>query len=118
MKDKPNLSMWIASEDCAGCGRCCEVFETWYPAPDGTLNTAIQRSEIQRLQMLAEIGDRITTRENEDGSTWLIFNVPCRYLNEDKTCAIYDSPERPLLCRYFPYPESTPEDCPRMRGKR
>ncbi|MFA5407764.1 MAG: YkgJ family cysteine cluster protein [Bacilli bacterium] len=110
----PNLSNRVDSEDCANCGHCCEIFEIWYPPSDGTVNMEIIRSEIQRLQMLSGIGDKITTRDNSDGSTWVIFNVPCRYLNEDKMCAIYNSPDRPWLCRYFPYPKSTVKDCPKL----
>jgi Fe-S-cluster containining protein len=101
-----NLSTRIKSEDCQGCGRCCESFEIWYPkdSPD------ILLSEIQRFQLLKTIGERITTRKEKDG-TWLIFNFPCLKLNSDKTCSIHENPDRPLLCLMFPYPETTKEDC-------
>lgn len=111
----PNLSPRVTSDDCAGCGRCCEKFEIWYPPADGSLHTDIVRSEIRRFQMLKDIGDKITVRDDERCGTWLVFNIPCRHLNPDKTCAIYDSPDRPLLCRHFPYPDSLPVDCPHMR---
>lgn len=113
----PNLSRRVTSGDCKGCGHCCEVFEIWYPPADGTLQTDIIRSETQRFKLLAGVGDAITTRDDDNG-TWLVFNIPCRFLNEDKTCAIYDSPNRPLLCRHFPYPESSVEDCPRLKVNR
>ena len=113
----PNLSHRVTSDDCANCGYCCEVFEIWYPALDGTVSNAVIRSEIQRLQMLSDIGDKITTRDNSDGSTWVIFNIPCKYLTPEKKCAIYDRPDRPLMCRQFPYPLSTPEDCPKLVEK-
>lgn len=113
---KPNLSKRVTSDDCKGCGRCCEVFEIWYPPADGSLQTDIIRSEIQRFRLLAGVGDAITTRDDHMGGTWLVFNIPCRFLREDKTCAIYNSPERPLMCRHFPYGDSTRDDCPRLNG--
>jgi Fe-S-cluster containining protein len=116
-KEKPNLSDRIRSSDCIGCGICCEKFEIWYPPADGSIRTDIMRSEIDRFKMLSGIGDLITTRSEADGSIWLVFNLPCRYLQADKTCAIYHSTERPLLCRYFPYATSTKDDCPQLRSE-
>jgi len=111
-----NLSDRVTSEDCAGCGYCCETFEIWYPAPDENQWTDIIRSEIKRLQMLSRFGRLITTRSNDDGSTWVVFNIPCRYLQPDKSCSIYYHPERLLLCRCFPFSSSTKEDCPKLMG--
>ena len=110
----PNLSDRVTPVDCDGCGRCCEAFEIYYPAPDGSIERELYRSEIQRFMMLSEIGNKITTRPATDGGTWLVFNYPCRFLTHDKRCEIYDSPNRPFLCRCFPYPNSTSDDCPRL----
>ena len=110
----PNLSDRVTSEVCDGCGKCCEAFEIYYLPPDGSIEMAIYRSEMQRFMMLSGIGDNITTREAEDGGTWLVFNYPCKFLTHDKRCEIYDSPNRPFLCRCFPYPNSTSEDCPKL----
>jgi Fe-S-cluster containining protein len=107
---KTNLSNRITSEDCKGCGKCCEVFEVWY---DDACRPTL-KSEIQRFQLLQGIGDLITTRPAPDG-VWLVFNSPCRHLNPDKSCAIHESPDRPMLCRQFPYPASSKEDCPKVR---
>ena len=118
-ENNTNLSKRIISKDCEECGKCCELFEIWY---DDSCEE-VQRSEIRRFMMLAEIGKKITTRKEvlTDGQkttsgTWLIFNFPCRYLNPaDKSCYIYQSQFRPLLCRLYPYPGTTKEDCPKVR---
>jgi len=110
----PTKSDRITSADCLGCGVCCEKYEIFYPTGDGSWEAEVQRSEMQRLQMLAGFGDKLTTREGV-GGTWLIFNIPCRFLQSDKRCAIYGSQNRPLLCRCFPYVNSTQDDCPHIR---
>lgn len=107
-----NSSPWVDPTLCRTCGVCCKYFEVAYPQKASRLYL----SEIPRFQMLAKIGDYITTREDGD-TTWLRFNIPCRYLVEGEghySCAIYDSPERPLLCLQYPYREST--DCPHKRS--
>lgn len=111
----PNLSERITSSDCIGCQKnCCERWEIFYKFPDkGDLPEQLWYSEIERFKMLEGLGDKISTRDTAEG-TWLIFNIPCRHLNPDKTCSIYNSPDRPLLCRHFPYSISTEEDCPRL----
>jgi len=105
----PNLSKRITSDDCRDCGKCCESFEIWYDDE----SPEVVNSEIQRFKTLDTIGDKITTRKVK-GGTWLVFNFPCKFLKEDKTCAIYESPNRPLLCRMFPYPLSDKQDCPKV----
>lgn len=111
-----NLSERISSSNCAKCkDNCCEKFEIFYQYPDESLESQIFYSEIKRFLMLEEIGEKITTREDKNG-TWLVFNFPCRFLNNDKTCNIYNSPHRPLLCRHFPYANSTKEDCSLIDG--
>lgn len=107
----PNLSTRVTSEDCKGCGRCCEIFEIWY---DDACRPSL-KSEIQRFQLLVDIGDKITTRK-EEGGEWLVFNFPCRHLLPDKSCAIYESPDRPRLCREFPYLASSKNDCLKVRS--
>jgi len=114
---KPNLSERITSKECEGCGKCCESFEIWY---DDSCEE-VQKSEIYRFMALSEIGKKTTTRREilTDGKrttsgTWLIFNFPCQHLNPDKSCAIYTSVSRPLLCRLYPYPGTTKEDCPKV----
>jgi len=109
-----NLSDRITSEDCAGCGKCCEVFEISYPKDDGTEKIKIIRSEMIRFQMLSEIGNRISIRESDD-CDWLVFHFPCEFLTSDKRCKIHENDERPYLCKKFPYWNSTVEDCHKLR---
>ena len=104
-----NLSIRITSDQCQGCGKCCESFEIWYDNRNGDL----VNSETVRIQMLAEIGDKITIKR-KIGGMWLVFNFPCRYLLSNKTCEIYDNPIRPLLCRMFPYDGTDKDSCPEM----
>ncbi|MCK9544185.1 MAG: hypothetical protein M0R03_19370 [Novosphingobium sp.] len=112
----PNLSERISSSDCAKCkDNCCEKFEIFYPYPDESEESKIFYSEIKRFLMLETIGEKITTRDDDTG-TWLVFNFPCRFLRHDKTCNIYNSPHRPLLCRKFPYACSTKKDCSVIDG--
>jgi len=110
----PNLSPHIDPETCRSCGECCKNFEIAY---DKDLDP-IFLSEMRRLQMLRGIGKKITIREEED-VYWLVFNFPCEHLrkvNGRYSCAIYNSPDRPLLCRHFPYHNSTTRDCPHLDG--
>jgi len=105
----------IPEKDCPGCGKCCESFEIAYPNPkEVTVNIAVWRSEIDRFKLLLGVGDYVTSRDDGD-VTWLEFHFPCRHLKEDKSCAIYNDPNRPLLCQRFPYPNSTPISCPKVR---
>lgn len=121
----PNISRRIISEDCKDCGKCCEVFEIWYPPADFPTKTPaekfelmLKRSELVRILLLSGSEDIFSVREDVDGGVWLCFNRPCRHLLPDKSCAIYESPDRPLICRAFPYPNSTETDCPKIRGRR
>jgi len=114
----PNESNNIIPDiDCKGCGKCCETFEIAYPNPPRnkmTMNEGVYRSEMDRFKMLTVIGENITTK-NDGDCTWLVFNYPCKYLLSNKTCEIYDNPIRPLLCRRFPYPNTTKVSCPKIR---
>jgi Fe-S-cluster containining protein len=110
-----NLSLYIDPETCRSCGECCKNFEIAY---DKDLDPIIL-SEMHRFQMLRGIGKKITIQE-EDGMYWLVFNFPCEHLrkvNGRYSCAIYNSPDRPLLCRHFPYKNSTTQDCPDLDGE-
>lgn len=110
-----NSSPHIDPHLCRTCGDCCKRLDIWY-AKD---SHPIQLSEMQRIMMLADIGDKISIHDAGDG-WWLRFNVPCRHLTQDDagtySCDIYDSLARPLLCQHFPYAESTTEDCPHMES--
>jgi len=103
-----NKSPRIDPEKCRSCGECCKYFEIWY----GKDLDEDLLSEMQRFRMLRGIGKKITIKEEENGY-WLVFNFPCEHLrkvNGRYSCAIYYSPDRPSLCRGYPWPGST--DCP------
>lgn len=106
-----NLSPHIKPEiDCTGCGKCCERFTIFYSHQ----NDPVINSEMTRMMMLEGIGDKM----HIEGDTlkkgqWLVLDIPCKYLTRDKRCAIYLSPDRPLLCRK--YPHHAISDCPKVR---
>lgn len=106
----PNLSEREISEKCKGCGKCCKEFSTWYPYPSD-YPSAMRHSELIRILMLSELGDKLKYEEHEKGIK-LIYPFPCQYLAEDNTCMIYDLESRPLLCRVYPYYHTTKEECP------
>lgn len=110
-----NSSRYIDPTICRTCGQCCQYFEVWYPKD----SNPIILSEMQRFKALAFIGDKISIREEKLGY-WLRFNIPCKHLRQNSdsglfSCAIYNSPDRPLLCQHFPYWDSTGRDCPHIK---
>ncbi len=111
-----NLSRNIDPANCEKCGaECCKSFEMWYDDSDGK----IFLSEMERLQSLKNIGGYFEiVRDNARGGYWLKVNDPCKYLDENNRCEIHESEDRPLLCRLFPYPNSTKRDCPYLSGRR
>lgn len=115
-----NESKYINPElDCKGCGKCCESFEMSFPnlpRAELTEEDLLNRSVMDRLEMLSIVGCQISRRD-EGTTTWLIFHIPCKYLLSDKSCEIYDNPIRPLLCRRFPYSDTTRESCPKVHQK-
>lgn len=111
MEFKPNLSKWIIPEvDCTGCGKCCERFTQFYSFE----NDPVMNSEAQRFMMLEGFGEKMHLEgDTAKQGLWLIIDIPCKHLTADKRCAIYNSPDRPLLCRK--YPHSGLSDCPKVR---
>jgi Fe-S-cluster containining protein len=108
-----NTSPRIDPRLCRSCGECCKYFEIWY----GDDYPSVALSEMQRFKALADIGKRISIHKVK-GGYWLRFDFPCRHLVQGGdgrySCAIYDSPNRPLLCQLFPHPGSTKRDCPHI----
>lgn len=109
-----NTSPYINPDLCRKCGECCEHLDIWYPRRAH----ALIRSEIDRFKLLKDIGDKISTIEEEDG-TWLRFNIPCKFLHKDDEgywCEIYsDLQNRPLIC--MQYPHSKDDRCPHIRRR-
>lgn len=111
-----NKSKHIEPLFCAECGECCRHFDIFYPkGRAGDQKNQLLLSEMERFKRLAWMGDMVEQTEVKGGYR-LRFNIPCKHLimdeNELLRCEIYDSPERPLLCRLFPYSETTTEECP------
>ena len=111
-----NLSRNIDPASCEKCGgQCCKYFEIWYGDSSGD----IIQSEMQRMQLLKNIGKYFElVRDNTHKGYWLRINDPCKYLTPENRCEIHESEDRPLLCRMFPYPNSTRRDCPHITGRR
>lgn len=109
---EPNLSKRIVPEiDCLNCGKCCERYTMFY----SHRNDPVMNSEATRLKMLAGIGDKMHFEGDVAGKGfWLIIDIPCKHLTTEKRCAIYNTPDRPLLCRKYPHPGLT--DCPKVRS--
>lgn len=105
----PNLSEYINPKDCEKCGAlCCKQFSLMYYK--GT--SPLVLSNIQRFKLLFE--DMVEIVAHED-KTEIIFHKPCPQLDENNKCKIYyNRKERPLLCRMYPYEDST--ECPYNNG--
>ena len=110
-----NLSENVNPSNCIKCGAaCCKHYEIWYDDTYGK----IYLSEMQRLQTLKNIGKYIEiVRDNSRGGYWLRFNDVCEYLDANNRCEIYELENRPLLCRLFPSPSNTKEDCQYIRNQ-
>jgi len=56
---------------------------------------------VERFTRLAENRAQLSLRDAEDGA--------CVFLDQDR-CSVYEA--RPQQCRIFPFPTTTPEECP------
>lgn len=113
---KANLSENIDPANCEKCGgQCCKYFGIWYS--DDCDPVVI--SEAQRIMSLKNIGLYCEIiHEDSNKGFWLRINDVCKFLGKNGKCKIYDSPSRPLLCRLFPYSNSTKTDCPHITKRR
>lgn len=111
-----NLSRNIDPIDCEKCGGlCCQYFDVWYDDRDGN----IKLSEMKRYQNLKTVGEMFEIiRVPEHGGFWLRLHDPCKYLTDDNKCEIHESEDRPLLCRLYPYPNTSKRDCPYITRRR
>lgn len=109
-----NLSNRINPKNCKKCGgTCCKQFWIWYPANADV----IKLSEMYRIRMLSGLQDVIEIIKCGGRGWKLLFKIPCIHLTAEGKCAIYNSPERPMLCRKFPHPGDTPDECPYVGGE-
>ncbi len=108
-----NFSPRINPEDCRTCGACCKDFMLYYPGGMDRL----KYDEMIRILYCQGIEAHI--EPDEKGGNWLVFDHPCRYLQQDAegrySCELYDEPERPLICALFPYEGTTKKDCPHVK---
>jgi Fe-S-cluster containining protein len=91
---------------CTHCGKCCRwPGNVLLTEPDiERLSAALKldsRAFIERFTRLAENRAQLSLRDGEDGA--------CIFLKQDR-CSVYAA--RPAQCRIFPFPNTTPEECP------
>jgi len=83
----------FACTDCLKCANCCT-----------TTGPLLTNKDIERLAKYERMRPAAFTeaylRLDEDGD-YVFQNMPCRYLNDDNTCSIYDI--RPKACREYPH---------------
>jgi Fe-S-cluster containining protein len=83
----------FACTDCLQCANCCKT--------TGPLLTKRDVEALAKDQNLKH-GAYITQfLKLDDDGDYVFKNMPCMYLNEDKTCRVYHI--RPKACREFPH---------------
>ena len=79
--------------NCLACGNCCK-----------TTPAIVERSDVKRIAKYLNTTPKGFIRkyllEDFNGELF-IQKVPCTFLNEDNTCAIYEV--RPKACREYPH---------------
>ena len=79
--------------DCLACANCCK-----------TTPALIDRSDVKRIALHLGLPPKIFVKKYllEDVNGEMIINkVPCTFLQQDNTCAIYEV--RPKACREYPH---------------
>jgi Fe-S-cluster containining protein len=108
-----NSSIYVDPQDCRNCGKCCKYMSITYSKKLKFTNP-LTFSEIDRYRVLQT--DKVTVEEIGD-SVVIKLHIPCKYLMHNELygyyCAIYNDPERPLLCRYYPFKGDV--DCPHKK---
>jgi Fe-S-cluster containining protein len=90
----------LDSDPCAGCAAyCCETLQFFIEPPTSASSVDYLRFALGFKGVQLGIGD---------GGWSLLIRTRCRHL-KDGRCSVYNTPERPLRCRYFdayqcPYP--------------
>jgi Fe-S-cluster containining protein len=83
----------FACTNCLECANCCS-----------TTGPLLTTKDIERLAkregMKPDQYTKMYVRVDEDGD-YVFKTMPCRYLNEDNTCEVYDV--RPKACREYPH---------------
>ncbi|MEL0225718.1 MAG: YkgJ family cysteine cluster protein, partial [Flavobacteriaceae bacterium] len=83
----------FAQTNCLDCANCCK-----------TTGPLFERKDIERIAKYLRLKpaqfEAQYLRIDEDND-WVLQQVPCAFLGEDKTCSIYDV--RPKACREFPH---------------
>lgn len=79
--------------DCLQCGNCCRSIGPKMNEPD--IRRACKAYGLDQKSFVPEALHR------DDELGWMFNKLPCMFLQEDNSCAIYD--ERPKDCDSFPY---------------
>ena len=84
--------------DCSNCiNKCCSEPYDW---------VYLTTREIERLEYATGLpaAEFVDVIENPAGFRLRVLNLPCRFLDANGRCSVYEA--RPLVCRVFPfYPE-------------
>jgi Fe-S-cluster containining protein len=82
--------------NCAECvNKCCSQPLDWVYVTEEEIRTLESASDLPRNEFIEPIRNEI------NGLTFQTLQLPCRFLNMDGKCAVYDS--RPLICQIFPF---------------
>jgi Fe-S-cluster containining protein len=83
----------FACTDCLACANCCKTIGPLLTQKD--IERLAKREGVKANQYIDDF-----VRIDEDGD-YVFKTMPCRYLNDDNTCQVYDV--RPKACREYPH---------------
>lgn len=112
-----NTSPRVDPDDCRTCGKCCKDLHF-------RIKKGFPREVYEQLILMhyrAGVQSHFIEGSEEAPTEYIDLQIdhPCRYLVEENgmySCKIVDSGARPLICSLFPYPETTPDQCPHLKG--
>jgi Fe-S-cluster containining protein len=82
--------------NCAACvNKCCSQPLDWVYVTDREIEALEGASGAPRSEFIEPIRNEI------NGLTFQTLRLPCRFLDADGKCTVYDA--RPLVCRLFPF---------------
>ncbi len=91
--------MLVRSGECERCGKCCETVNLTV-VRDVALQ---QHGNLEELKLyLSYRGIQVAGEDVENNFLFYSISIPCRQLNEDKSCRVHETPDKPLLCLRYP----------------